>query len=401
VVPVAGNAVLATSEPEGGRRLELGEQKLCRADLALSTQYQEPRSTAERQVAAIWQEVFGIDVVGVSDDFFDLGGDSFTATTLAAEIEATFGRRFTPADIITLSTVAQQAEVLAKTQSAGPELPSCLILGRAGGPKAPLFMVHGGKGFAFFKPVFLDIVGEDRSVYLFQAPGLDSRAPLEAAEEDRTVEETARLYAKALRLVQPKGPYHLAAICAGSFIALEICRELEQAGEIVARLILLDPTPAPPREKPQAANKKSAKGSSGFGGWLRGLLNNEDDDESLEHLAPGEMTGKKTKLQREKVKQRVEQMDDIPQEQRSFTEERMFKVSQQFRAALYRHVPRPYPGKAVLLVCSSREQNVISEGAFWPTHLGGMRHVVIGDTHSDIFGPNLAETARFVRDALN
>src|SRR6478735_10657336 len=100
-----------------------------RCDLALSTEWKEPQTEAERKLTEIWQDVFGIDVVSVLDDFFELGGDSFAATTLAAEIEATFGRRFTPADIITLSTVAQQAEVLAKTQSAGPELPTCLILG--------------------------------------------------------------------------------------------------------------------------------------------------------------------------------------------------------------------------------------------------------------------------------
>jgi len=37
-------------------------------------------------------------------------------------------------------------------------------------------------------------------------------------------------------------------MCAGSFIALEMCHQLEAAGETIGRLILLDPTPAPPRE---------------------------------------------------------------------------------------------------------------------------------------------------------
>ena len=220
---------------------ELSEARMRRCDLALSTEWKEPQTEAERKLTEIWQDVFGIDVVSVLDDFFALGGDSFTATTLAAEIEATFGKRFTPADIITLSTIGQQAECLADANSAAP-LPACLVLGRAGGPKPPLFMVHGGKGFAFFKSTFLDIVGEERSIYLFQAPGLDGRTPLESVEEVVTLGDFATLYVDAMRTVQQSGPYHIAAMCAGSFIALEMCNQLEKVGQAVRRLVLLDPT---------------------------------------------------------------------------------------------------------------------------------------------------------------
>lgn len=90
-------------------------------------------------------------------------------------------------------------------------------------------MVHGGKGFAFFKSTFLDIVGEERSIYLFQAPGLDGRTPLESVEEVVTLGDFATLYVDAMRTVQQSGPYHIAAMCAGSFIALEMCNQLEKS----------------------------------------------------------------------------------------------------------------------------------------------------------------------------
>jgi acyl carrier protein len=38
-----------------------------------------PRTAVERKLAAIWAEVFGLEEVGVRDDFFDLGGHSLTA----------------------------------------------------------------------------------------------------------------------------------------------------------------------------------------------------------------------------------------------------------------------------------------------------------------------------------
>jgi hypothetical protein len=112
------------------------------------------------------------------------------------------------------------------------------------------------------------------------------------------------------------------------------------------------------------------------------------------------MPRKKKALQREHVERRVERMKDVPAEQRSQTAERMFEVSQKFRAALYKHVPRPYPGRGVLLVSSNRAQVVLADTAFWPNHLGSMQHAVLGTKHSDVFGKYLAETARFVRDAL-
>ncbi|MCU0287895.1 MAG: phosphopantetheine-binding protein, partial [Acidobacteria bacterium] len=34
----------------------------------------------------IWQEFFGIEPVGINDDFFELGGDSLKATTLIGKI---------------------------------------------------------------------------------------------------------------------------------------------------------------------------------------------------------------------------------------------------------------------------------------------------------------------------
>jgi len=52
-------------------------------------------------------------------------------------------------------------------------------------------------------------------------------------------------------------------------------------------------------------------------------------------------------------------------------------------------------------VCSARADEVLGETAFWPTHLGSMQHKVLGSKHSDVFGENLAETARFVRESLD
>ena len=100
---------------------------LRRVDLGLATPWEEPQTEAELKLADIWQQVLSIDAIGAVDDFFELSGDSFAATALAAEIEATFNVRFAPADIINFSTIAKQARAVAEEPSSpSPQLPSLI-----------------------------------------------------------------------------------------------------------------------------------------------------------------------------------------------------------------------------------------------------------------------------------
>jgi thioesterase domain-containing protein len=74
----------------------------------------------------------------------------------------------------------------------------------------------------------------DLPFYGFQAKGLDGSEPFES------IEETARYYVDEMRKVQPHGPYHLAGLCYGGLVAVEMARTLEQLGESVAATFLID-----------------------------------------------------------------------------------------------------------------------------------------------------------------
>ena len=50
--------------------------------------YSAPSSDAERQVAAVWQELFGVDRVSLDDNFFDLGGHSMLLVQAHARLKA-------------------------------------------------------------------------------------------------------------------------------------------------------------------------------------------------------------------------------------------------------------------------------------------------------------------------
>ncbi|HTV18221.1 MAG TPA: amino acid adenylation domain-containing protein, partial [Polyangiaceae bacterium] len=56
----------------------------------LASDYVAPRSELELALAATWREVLGLERVGLSDDFFALGGNSLLATRLVSRVRAAF-----------------------------------------------------------------------------------------------------------------------------------------------------------------------------------------------------------------------------------------------------------------------------------------------------------------------
>jgi acyl transferase domain-containing protein len=55
------------------------------------TPFVAPSSVLERDVARVWQEILGVDSVGVDDNFFDLGGDSLVAIQAMAQLKRELG----------------------------------------------------------------------------------------------------------------------------------------------------------------------------------------------------------------------------------------------------------------------------------------------------------------------
>ncbi len=55
-------------------------------------EYLAPRTDMERLTVAVWQEILGVDRIGVHDNFFELGGHSFLAIRAAATLEERLGK---------------------------------------------------------------------------------------------------------------------------------------------------------------------------------------------------------------------------------------------------------------------------------------------------------------------
>ncbi|WP_433747548.1 amino acid adenylation domain-containing protein [Paenibacillus amylolyticus] len=78
------------------------------------TEYVAPRNELETKLAVIWQEVLGLaKEIGVYDNFFDIGGHSLRATTLAGKVFKELNVNLPLRDVFRHSTIAAMAEAIA------------------------------------------------------------------------------------------------------------------------------------------------------------------------------------------------------------------------------------------------------------------------------------------------
>ena len=219
----------------------------------LDTDYVAPGDDIEKTLVSFWEDLLGIDQIGVHDDFFELGGHSLIAVRLFARIKKTFRVDYPMSVLFEASTVAKCADMLRADGVAGDDSSAeraepvsksrfKYLVGMhpsRHGDGTPFFLVAGMFGNVLNLRHLAQLVGADRPFYGLQARGLFGDS-----EPHQTFEEAARDYIAELRTVQPHGPYLLGGFSGGGLTAYEMARQLRAAGEQVARLVLLD-TPLP------------------------------------------------------------------------------------------------------------------------------------------------------------
>ncbi|KAF6586433.1 non-ribosomal peptide synthetase, partial [Paenibacillus sp. EKM205P] len=79
-------------------------------------EYVAPRTELEAKLVAIWQDVLGAVTIGVTDNFFDLGGHSLRATTLVSKVHKELSVDLPLRDVFRHSTIEAMAEAISQLE---------------------------------------------------------------------------------------------------------------------------------------------------------------------------------------------------------------------------------------------------------------------------------------------
>jgi thioesterase domain-containing protein/acyl carrier protein len=202
-----------------------------------------PRSEVEAALCALFAEVLGVETVTIDDSFFDLGGHSLAAARLASRIRTVLGLDASVRSLFDTPTVAG----LLDGSGGGRDPLGVLLPLRDQGDRPPLFCLPPFTGLSWCYSALVGQVAAGRPVYGLQSPRL--------REPDRpagSVDEIAREFLDLIRGVQPHGPYHLLGWSFGGLVAHAVATRLQQEGERVGLLALLDAYPSRPGEAPEA-----------------------------------------------------------------------------------------------------------------------------------------------------
>src|SRR5262249_18393933 len=172
--------------------------------------------------------------VGVTDDFFAIGGQSVSAVKVIARIEEVWGRVVPISELMEERTIQHIASIIHSTRPHRDNR-SFIVKIQPHGSRPPLMLCHaiGGSTLCYL-PLARDLTS-DQPVWGLESPALhgDTRTP-------RSIAEIAGRLADAVETACD-GPCMVGGWSFGGIIAFELACELERRGREVERVFLVDP----------------------------------------------------------------------------------------------------------------------------------------------------------------
>ena len=381
----------------------------------LDSDYVEPKSDIERTLVGFWEELLGVDRVGTQDSFFDLGGHSLIAVRLFAMVKKAYRVEFPISVLFEAPTieacaklieeagvVASEAGAASANDAQGAQARTSQkatakrrfthlvpMHPREGGERIPFFLVAGMFGNVLNLRHLAHLVGSDRPFYGLQARGLYGDQ-----EPHETFEEAARDYLREIRQVHPHGPYLLGGFSGGGYAALEMGRQLREAGEEVPLLVMLD-TPASLLPERLSLRDRLTIQTQRF------------QQQGARYLL--EWAQSRVEWELGKLRRRFEEPEEAPT-----TEFHDEAIEAAFRRALGRYAIPRWTGAIELFRPPLEEVHVLGEGRIlnsereyvhhdngWGSHCDDVRvHVVPGDHDSMVLEPNVRVLAATLRQLL-
>jgi thioesterase domain-containing protein len=199
---------------------------------SLSNDYVPPTDELEKRLVIIWEAQIGISGIGVTDDFFEVGGDSLIGALIFAVIEESLGKNLPVSTLLTAATIRKQADLIRhnKGQNFSPIIPI-----NPKGDHAPLFFIPGKGGYPTRIRHLAKKINPQTPVYALQDLIVG-----QAGQAYPTIETIASFYLDEIKKLYPHGPYVLVGESLGGKVAYEMAQQLLKTGEKASALVMLD-----------------------------------------------------------------------------------------------------------------------------------------------------------------
>ncbi|RHX93800.1 hypothetical protein DLM76_12430 [Leptospira yasudae] len=206
------------------------------------TSDRSPKSKLEREVQKIMQELLNLKKIGVTENFFRIGGTSLTSIILLKRIKKELNIEIEIPTLFQFPTIEGIAKSIEKRRKKTKlHVFDSLISLQPLGEGDPIFCVHPLDGQSL---CFMDFAAHfegKRQIFGFQSPELSLK---KNAISKNTVKSIAALYVRELKAIKPTGPYTLLGWSFGALIAFEIAVQLEMTGNKIDTIMIID-TPSP------------------------------------------------------------------------------------------------------------------------------------------------------------
>ncbi|SDL27711.1 condensation domain-containing protein [Kriegella aquimaris] len=195
--------------------------------------YSPATNEMERQLVEIWEELFGRSIIGIEDNFFEIGGKSLMAVQMSHMIASRMSLKFPVTTLISNPTIRSIAQKFSPSELKTKKEWKYLVPFRTKGNKTPVFCFHAGEGhILFYKhlPLYID---NDRPLYAIQPKGINGDDHMHAS-----IEEMCSDYISEIENIEENSTYNFVFYCY-SALAIEIVNQLRKKGKKV-NLIVVD-----------------------------------------------------------------------------------------------------------------------------------------------------------------
>jgi amino acid adenylation domain-containing protein len=324
-----------------------------------------PQNSAEFKLAAIWTELFEIDPISVTDNFFDLGGHSLLVARLLAKIESSFEQRLSMATVFQAPTIRELAATLANPVRSTPQV----IPIKSTGSLPPFFCIGAGP---LFRALAYKL--EPERPFLSLMPSLISI-------ENRPLDRLEKIAASLVECIidhQGTGPYYIGGWSASGVVAYEIAQQLMTKGHKVNLLALFDTL--------NPAFQQNLSNKVWLDSWTKKIKFSAAELVGLKLREMPDYVTQKLKSIHWRVRHRIRlQRNVISQD-----------AAENFRLAVDHYRPSPYPGPLVFFeaatTCPGKSWDFASG---WRNLVHGafVVHEVPGDHESMFKEPNVQTLA--------